>query len=354
MLDKIFTENITQVTCIHHGDMDGIASAIVVSRYVQDNCPNVKKMHFIKCVDYTKTFDFDNEEIFNKNTVVCIVDYSLKFSDMDILYGKVDAILWFDHHVSAIQNIWHPSVTDKPENPAKIYMLIQPTGLCGAELTWLGLNKEYHMNLSLAHWDYSTMQYLKGEEEIFAGYTRDTTLKATEDMPKWLVYVGDWDIYRNPSDEVFKYKMYFDTFVGIRENGKIFNEPIDDEEDILDKINYVEPAYYFYMNQLKEFVDNYGTRCRISRYHDIDAFMVTIPNSICSRVFASVRDDYEVGIIEHYDGKKFTVSVYRLNKNQEKFIDCSEIARTYGGGGHVSAAGFSTGWEVIKPIEAKA
>lgn len=350
-LKEIFNEKITNVTCIHHGDADGISAAIVVARYIREKQPQIESMHCIKCVDYTKTFDFEDTELFNKNTAVCIVDYSLRFSDMDKLYEKVGAILWFDHHKSAIQNIWHPTVTDAPEDPAKIYMLIQPTDLCGAELTWLGLYKGYHMSLSLVDWHFSTMQFLLEDDDILYGYTSDRILKAPADMPVWLRYTGDWDIYRNPSDEVFKYKMYFDTYVNIDENGEITNDPFDKtEEDIQNDITFMEPAYIFYMNQLRSFIENYGSRCRISRYHEIDAFMVSIPNSIGSRVFASVRDDYEVGVIEHYDGKKFTVSLYRLNKNPEKFIDCSEIARTYKGGGHASAAGFSTGWEVIKPI----
>ena len=37
-----------------------------------------------------------------------------------------------------------------------------------------------------------------------------------------------------------------------------------------------------------------------------------------------------------FDGSKWTVSIYSTNKN----IDCSELAKKYGGGGHKGAAGF--------------
>jgi oligoribonuclease NrnB/cAMP/cGMP phosphodiesterase (DHH superfamily) len=57
--------------------------------------------------------------------------------------------------------------------------------------------------------------------------------------------------------------------------------------------------------------------------------------SVSSQLFNSVKEDYDLMIPFVFDGKQWTVSLYT-----KKDIDCSEIAKKYGGGGHKKAAGF--------------
>lgn len=58
-----------------------------------------------------------------------------------------------------------------------------------------------------------------------------------------------------------------------------------------------------------------------------------------SNVFESKWDPQKYDIMLNYvfDGKKYTVSVYSDKEN----IKCQEIARKFGGGGHIQAAGFT-------------
>lgn len=47
-------------------------------------------------------------------------------------------------------------------------------------------------------------------------------------------------------------------------------------------------------------------------------------------------DGYDGAACFHYDGKQWNFSLY----NDNGFVDCSAIAKQYGGGGHRGASGF--------------
>jgi oligoribonuclease NrnB/cAMP/cGMP phosphodiesterase (DHH superfamily) len=342
-------ERIMNVTCIHHGDADGIAAAIVLMDYIHEKRSDlVDHVHFIQADDYKIQLPLENEELFNPNTAVFILDYSVENSVMDKLYHKVAAIYWYDHHVSAIQNMWFPDQFDESATCCLVETVVLPEGYCGAEITWAALWKDLHMYYGHpAPWTYNNMNYFIGGVIV----SKEAFLEQFKDIPEWLRRVGDWDIYRNPSTYTFTYKMWFDAHVHITSDGIYGRHEENDPttHDVDDAVNSMREAYNYYMYLVNNLVRQYAKECHISRYGDIHAVMLPVPPDFGSRAFLSIRDEYEVGVLMHYNGERFRYSFYRLGENPNKFIDCSEIARTYGGGGHHGAAGCRTNWEIVKP-----
>lgn len=260
----------------HHNDLDGYCSAaIIFNKY--------PKCRFIK-MNYNKDLPIDEVK---KDEEVYVVDFSFqKPGDWEKLLEKGGTIHWIDHHKSAIEK-------------------------------WPNLN------------------YLSGKRDIKKAACRLTWeyIFPDKQVPKSVLLTEDYDIWKWEMEDTEKFHYGMDGF-SHKPKDKIWEQLL---------INYLP-------HKLEEVIraGEYILHATNNRYESqvrATAFPVNFYNYNCivcnafatgSKLFDSIKKDYDIKITFNFDGESYCVSLYS-NKEQ---IDVSKIAMEFGGGGHRGAAGF--------------
>ena len=263
--------------CFYHLDLDGICSAAIVKQKYQE-CELIG-------INYGHVFPWDK---ISKGEEVLMVDFCLQpFENMERL-NKICKLTWIDHHKTAIDN-------------AKEYNFvcdgITEIGKAGCELTW----------------------------EFF---------HEKEEMPKAVSYLGRFDVWdlQDPSTLFFQVGMkVFDNDPNdIKFWNNLFNNSLD---AIIEKGKVIVE---FQKKDYKRYCDSYAFETKLLDYRAI----AVNRGGIGSQTFESVWNEgkYDVMLaFSRMNNKMWTVSVFSTKKD----IDCGLIAKQFGGGGHVGAAGFN-------------
>ena len=309
---------------IHHDDQDGRLGGYIMIKYFENQGYEVSSME----ADYETVFDFPN--LVESGDKVGIVDYSLKPNVMADLQKIVDPsdIIWVDHHKSAIE-----SYTDQANLDG-----IRFEGLAGCELAYI-----YSQGYRIKH-DTKCVNIAisNGEMEFIDIHNIE--------IPRPIKLVGDWDCWRQTEgsrEMAFALRSYWDVNCIETDDGKHFWETyVEAQDGYLDElIREGITIYRFNKAQFKTDCRNLAFPVKLRKFESFECIAI---NSTCgsSLVFDSVKDRYEVGIVFRYFEygvkKGMTISLYRLGKNPDKRIDLSFVAKTFGGGGHPDASGFST------------
>lgn len=278
--------------CLYHGnDLDGVCSAAIVK------LKNPDVMLFP--VDYDGSYDF--KKIINKGDEVIMLDYvTNKFSDMEIINDHCD-FTWIDHHTSAILDYSEHIVRG-----GKTIKGVREQGKATCELTWEFL----HPNTQIPY-----PIWLLGRYDVRDFFIAPSILPFQYGMkvdfhpPDSLIW---WSNLINESRDS-------DLIQGIIRNGKTIMRY---RETLNRKICEMQAF------ESEIFVDGciYKTIC--------------VNRALCgASVFQSMYDPSKHDImVVYYICKRgaWNVSLY----SDKKEIDVSEIAKFYGGGGDVGAAGF--------------
>ncbi|MDD5511859.1 MAG: DHHA1 domain-containing protein [Dehalococcoidales bacterium] len=277
-------QGVLKMKCFYHNDMDGkCAGAIVYKFYKRDRDftkATGEECEFIS-IDYKDDFPFSR---IKPGETVVIVDFSLqKPGEFEKLLQITDNLVWIDHHKTAIERHGDLDIAG-----------IRKDGVAGCVLTW----------------DYF---YPDGI------------------MPFIVDLIGDYDIW--------KFKFGDDTRnlqAGIR---LYETRPGDDNwinwlnsaSSIRSLIKDGEIAVLYRTNYYKDLIKS------LAFFTEFEGHKAVACNAglVNSQLFDSVQEDYDLMLPFYFDGKQWTVSIYTT-----KDIDCSEIAKKYGGGGHKQAAGF--------------
>jgi oligoribonuclease NrnB/cAMP/cGMP phosphodiesterase (DHH superfamily) len=270
--------------CFYHDDMDGkCAGAIVYKFYKLDRDftdETGEKCEFLR-INYKDHFPFDR--ILPGETIV-IVDFSLqKAGDFERLLEITDNVTWIDHHKTAIE--MHGDLDLRG---------IRQDGVSGCELTW----KFFYPSLPtprvvLLLGDYDVWAFKYGEETN----RLQTGIRLYRTSPESIM----WTRWLNP--------LY---------------TPIDELRDGQISLDYRNNYYAGLIKAWSFFTDFEGYKA-----------VACNAGSVSSQLFDSVTEDYDLMMPFCFDGKQWTVSIYT-----KKDIDCSALAKKYGGGGHKQAAGF--------------
>jgi len=268
--------------CFYHRDMDGKCAAAIVYHYphlMQDGI-TLYSPEMID-IDYKDTIDLKtilpHEEIW-------IVDFSFKPEVMEELLKITKTITWIDHHKTAMEYKYSVELEGFRDN-----------NFSGCELTW----KYIHPNKPMPKivkmlgrydvWDFS--EYGEDLNILQAG------IRLWETNPEHLNWI-EW------------FKEY---------------------EDLNKELEGGYFALKYRNNQAASLIKAWSFFAEFEGYKAI----CCNAGSVSSQLFDSVKEDYDLMIPFVFDGEQWTVSLYT-----KKDIDCSEIAKKYGGGGHKQAAGF--------------
>lgn len=281
-LSKALNES-SKVKCFYHSaDLDGHCSgALVLSKY-----PDAEMIG----INYGDEFPWDD---IHEGDEVFMVDFSLEDpKDMEKLAKKCD-LIWIDHHETAIDKNKDLDVDG-----------LQEVGKAGCELTaeYLGLPVSEGIKLLGRYdvWDDKDKDYW--EEEILPfhyGMGRFDT-RPEESMELWQ------ELFEDKADFISK----------TIESGKLILE-----------YETVQNAAY---------VRAYGFDADFQGYKAI----VSNRGMTGSGLFDSLWDPekYDLMVTFCKSEKGWKVSLYTTKDD----VDCGELAKKNGGGGHKQAAGYTT------------
>ena len=274
----------------HHNDPDGRLAAFCVLHYYNQNTECFE-------INYNIPFPFDKIQ---KDEEVWIVDFSIKPDEMKKLLEITSNVVWCDHHKT--------SIAAYKDFGADIKGLRQD-GLAGCVLTYMFIHG------------------LKGD--------------TAKEVPFFIQLVGDWDAWTWNKPEGFgeKSKRFYHGLFAHDTNphAKVWKLLAANEDEKLGTGNVIEGISSqgdVVLNYRKEYYRNYlkswGRECTLKGYKCIAMNSAQTG----SESFESVFDKgYDIFISYVHDGKKFVVSLYSTT------VDVSEIAKSFGGGGHVGASG---------------
>jgi uncharacterized protein len=220
---------------------------------------------------------------------VVIVDFSLKPDIMRQLRKITNGIVWIDHHVTA---------KEYPYQDLLGLRNFEDKAYSGCELTWMY-------------------------------YYPDST------MPKAIELIGDYDKWalKLPDSTAFHegMKLYQNDC-----DGPIWTQLIkEDNQQDLDQVEKIildgKIAMLYRDNYCDDLCKAFGYETSIAGH---EAYACN-QFKFGSGGFGHKFHQYPICIAYIHDGKKFSVSLY------SETVDVSEIAKTYGGGGHKGAAGFT-------------
>lgn len=285
--------------CFYHNDLDGRCSGAIVAQYRN----TYNKEDFYE-VDYI--MDLPLDKVLNGEEV-WFVDYSFSDNTLDALNSLIMRnchIVWIDHHTSSIN-------LQEQHKELRLIDGIRKEGISGAALTYMYCyNKEFN------------------------------------DIPYYVKLVSDYDCWQyNLDPDTTYFKIGIETLP--------FNALDNVWKDInLISDNCVTNEIIGKGKLIKGFIDNDNTY-----YREHFAYESEIAGHKClvvnkktnSWVFGEKYNEYPLVMVWVFNGCKFTYSIFSDNKD----IDCSKIAESYGGGGHKGAAGFSSPKLLFKKAQDK-
>ena len=271
--------------CIYHKiDLDGWSSASIVKLYCKQN--NIK----LSLLGYNYN-DKINKDIFKKYDKIVITDITLD-SELMLELSKQNKLIWIDHHKSAM--------TDSIKYGYNKCEGLQNDKYAACELTW----KFFYKN----------------------------------NIPYIITLLGLYDSFRSKGKSIhenivlpFQYGMRAIVnchknfpIEQLLNNDKKFINKIKQSGDSILKYLKTEALYKFKNNKIVTELDNHKAICfNIDRFNPINFDI-------------DYSKDYDIAISFSFFNDKWNVSIYNDNDK----VDCSEIAKKYGGGGHKGAAGF--------------
>jgi oligoribonuclease NrnB/cAMP/cGMP phosphodiesterase (DHH superfamily) len=279
----------------HSADLDGHCSgALIKERYPEGElCP----------INYGEVFPM---ETIGEDEIVFMVDFSLNpISLMWDLKARCKQLVWIDHHRSAI----HEYIDEFRKRDGRFIDGSRVIGNAGCELTWEYLYPDKPMPEFIRLlgrydvWDQSDLN--KWNEEILPF---QMGMRLTETDPS-----------KNTDIWPMTLKM-----ITVGDEKRIIDINICNGKTI---IAYQKQQNAAYMRSHSYEIEWEGHKC-----------LMLNSGKENSQTFESMYDPQKHDLMVAYSnvrGIYWAVSLY------SETIDCSEIAKKYGGGGHKGAAGFT-------------
>lgn len=283
--------------CFYHNDLDGRCAAFCVFSWVGIKPDENGKMEseFIE-INYNKRFPIEK---IRRGEQVWIVDFSISPAEMNELLDITDDVTWIDHHKTAIE---------KYADFGREIRGVRKDGEAGCALTF-----------KYMHWWTE-----RGDGDINIDLeNRDIP------VPTFIQLTEDWDIWKFQYGEQTKRFHVGCEMEDTHPMSEFWWECLD-----VEFVNRVaengEIALRFRDRWAKNFMKSWSFPVSFEGHKCIAANI----GSCNSEYFQSVENGYDILMPFVFDGKRWSVSLY------SQTVDVGAIAKKYGGGGHVRAAGF--------------
>lgn len=316
-----------KTACIYHSiDLDGWMSAAIVKYWFEKqliitNSSIDSITDKIDFIGYNYGQPIPDLSEFDK---VIMCDISFPIEEMEKLRQRLqDKFIWIDHHISAIK-----ATNERTNN---YYDGIRDTKFAACELIW-----KYFMD----------------------GIKGDPDKESIENpMPEIVRLLGSYDSFRHKgTDEEtkvleFQYgaRQYISNYEEAYEKLNVALQSEFSANRLVKEIHLDGQAIYAYL--CTEAKQTYKNGFEIQLYWAEDIGRTNGVPKQCSAKFVAInkerfnpinfgidyhKDGYDGAACFHFDGTHWCFSLY----NDNGLVDCSQIAKQFGGGGHKGAAGF--------------
>lgn len=300
----------------HHNDHDGIVAAGILYNYLIENNLGKYENFIFKMIDYDMELNFDHID-FNTDQVY-FLDYS--FSNkvnlerfINLLKRKKDFkdVYWFDHHVTSI---------DISSKLNEVIPGLRFTDVCASVLVYLYFYEGYTQRI------YKQKNELKNVSEIFHNNTwAPMQLKLIDDYDCWKHIYPSTNSFHygltisDPRDERIKDLISGTGLIGMQKT-------IDTGIEIQKYLSFENREYHINMYgfeyTLPEIIGGYKCFCLNRKGNSL--------------MFGDKIKEYDAVIPFYYINGKWKYSIFTEKDN----VNCEAIAKYYGGGGHLKAAGW--------------
>ena len=303
----------SKVYVYHHNDHDGIVAAGILRQYLHEvEKRDLEDLKFIM-IDYSVALTFDHIN-FEERDKVYFLDYSFssKFNKEEfkklLERRKVPRdVKWIDHHKTSI------GLFEEYDIPG-----VRNTALCGAAWTYLYCEGMVEKMLTL--------------DDI------SNAFHEAPNIPTFLKYIDDYDCWKGIyGDDTRKFHYGFNVSspmaVVIR---KLLKHDGNADFRVIEYIKNGEAIMEYNKFEDKNYhIDMYGFEFTLPEEHGgLKCFCINRKGN--SLMFGDKINEYDAVIPFYYKGGMWTYSIYSTKEN----IDCSEVAKSYGGGGHKGASGW--------------
>jgi oligoribonuclease NrnB/cAMP/cGMP phosphodiesterase (DHH superfamily) len=282
----------------HRSDLDGLCSAAIIKHKYPD----------IKCIgiEYGDKFPWDlfqpvivqaykqNEGQYESHLKavekqeIYMVDFSLPIKDM-VWLNDFHSLTWIDHHITAIKDSEKYTLNSKG---------LQKVGVGACELTW-------------------------------------NYLYPNIDVPQTIVYLSNYDVWKLENPNTLKFQYGCKSIDTSLDNTTFWNNIIKSAPSfIIDLLTRGEYILEFVKEDNKKYLKEFGTEIEFEGYK----LLVCNKGMASSQLFESQWDEskYDIMVaVVMLPNKKWRISLYTTKKD----INVGEIAKKFGGGGHIMAAG---------------
>lgn len=305
-----------KTVCIYHSiDLDGWMSAAIVKHW--SNQPAKEGEHICGIFDFIGYNYGQPIPDLSEYDKVIMVDISFPKGDMEKLFDKLESnFIWNDHHKSAINMMFL-------EGDRSIHPLgLQQTDYAACELTW---------------------QYFFPNET----------------MPEIVRLLGRYDCFghKGTNEEQIVLEFQYGARSIISNYEEACNHllaelnPLQGYNVISNILGYGQSIYQYLCTEAKQ---SYKNGFEITFKKPIQESGDLLNNTPSMYKFICINKErfnpINFGIDYHKDGYDGCACFHRTNDgkwafslyNDNGLVDCSVIAKRYGGGGHKGAAGFVT------------
>lgn len=303
------------IIVFYHNDQDGYLSAILIEQKYKDSGCNV----YGRPVEYgeqyslksfkdtvTEVLSYTNKDSIN-NPIVYIVDYTIAPSK-DMLEFNVwlkdqnIKLIWLDHHKSNIENLIDSEIE----------------GIQSTEFSGCGLTYKY--------------------------------LYDNQPLPQIVQMINDFDIMRKDSSYSFDQLMSIISYMdSISPNCSYDNQLYQEYEHAIQEPTYIDTIYHngmFIWNYLKQLAERNTKNIIKTVYEDRNIAILNTPIR-GSWQFNWYKESCDIKVIWFVDSSGiYNYSFY----SEEGGADCCEFAKLFKGGGHPTAAGCKTNYQIFSII----
>ena len=295
-----------RVHCFYHNDIDGRCAGFQVAKYFE----NCKRENFHE-VNYADPLPLGG---IKSGDTVFFVDYCFTektISVIDKLICNDVRVIWIDHHEQSCE-------LSKKGSQYVMVKGIRSKELSGAALTWLYFNA------------YKMIEFDRINPFVI------NVGNVQRDMPAYIRYVDDYDrwIFRFKEDtEYFKIGLEsrpYDVFDYVWEK---LDKDIEKEEYLQRLLLEGETIKRHIDAENAKYLHDYGYETIIDGFK-----CLAVNKKTNSWIFGDKINEYPICMVYAFNGEQYVYSIFTKDPN----IDCSLIAAKMGGGGHRSAAGFTS------------
>ena len=309
----------SKIYIYHHNDHDGIIAAGIVYNFIY---PVYRDTEFIfNMIDYTDKLNFDHIDL--DHDYVMFLDYSFSNKDNLVEFEKLlkrrkesDDIIWIDHHKTSIGLLDNYNIKG-----------IRKEGLCGTVLTYAYFCRHDLLN------EFKNLH----DNEASDKFHKD------ENIPYFLKLIDDYDCWKHIYCETnnFHYGLTISDPTDLQihmllkdKKDWYISNIISKGEDIQKYLNFENQQYHVKM---------YGFEYTLPEEHGgYRCFCLNRKGN--SIMFGNKINEYDAVIPFYYVNGKWKYSIFTNKDN----VDCEGVAKSYGGGGHPKAAGWTTDELIFK------